>query len=271
MIVARSVAEFLAHPLGHCVVGSTFVIWCAAPDLAGSIQWGTLDERCVREMLSVAEFVEHPDLASNGRVLMDCRAVERVDVDALLAFTTTARTQLPSWSARIERQVVILPGGLSGILLAGALPSLAPTHFLRFVDTLDAALHVLDHPGARAAHVAAEAAATEARRDGVLLTRVRSALATMLVGATIEQCASALNMSTRTLQRELKRLGTSFSDELRRVRLAAAEDLLFGTELKIDAIADRVGLGSASRMSALLRREHNLTPAALRARGRTRT
>jgi transcriptional regulator GlxA family with amidase domain len=56
------------------------------------------------------------------------------------------------------------------------------------------------------------------------------------------------------LQRELARVDTSFSEELRRVRLATAESLLMASDLDIDAIAHEVGLGNASRMSALLRR-----------------
>jgi transcriptional regulator GlxA family with amidase domain len=86
------------------------------------------------------------------------------------------------------------------------------------------------------------------------------------VSPTIDVVATALGMSTRTLQRELRRLDTSFSDELRRVRIAAAEALLVLTDLKIDAIATQVGFGTASRMSASLRRERNLTASELRAR-----
>ena len=72
-------------------------------------------------------------------------------------------------------------------------------------------------------------------------------------------------MSTRTLQRELHQLATSFSDELRRVRIATAELLLAQTDLKIEAIATQVGFGTASRMSATLRRELNVTASELRA------
>ena len=75
-------------------------------------------------------------------------------------------------------------------------------------------------------------------------------------------------MSTRTLQRELTRLDTSFRDELLRIRIATAQTLLAHTDQKIEAIAIQIGFGTASRMSAWLRRELNRTASELRSERR---
>ena len=77
----------------------------------------------------------------------------------------------------------------------------------------------------------------------------------------MESAASALGMSARTLQRELARLDTSFTCELRSSRVTAAEALLVHSDLKIDAIALKIGFGNASRMSAASPCSHCEQPA----------
>jgi transcriptional regulator GlxA family with amidase domain len=93
-------------------------------------------------------------------------------------------------------------------------------------------------------------------------------IAVDLVEASVERCATALAVSVRTLQRELTRAGTSFSDELRRARVAAAGELLRLADTKLEAIAARVGFGSSARMNEALRRELGVTARELRDRAR---
>src|SRR5262249_15290928 len=138
----------------------------------------------------------------------------------------------------------------------------------RFVAQLADAFTFLDHPDAPAAYDAATRIASAARGTAALLGQLRVQLARDLAGASVEGAAAALGRSARTFQRELQALGTSFTDELRRARVAAAQELLTMSDLKIDAIAARVGFGTASRMSAALRRELGVTASELRARGR---
>ncbi len=265
---ARDRAEFMAAPIGRCVIGPSFVIWCAAPDLAGTILWGALDDHDVREMMQVGEFIRHPSISGSRCALVDARDLERVDGDMLLGFTTAARDRMPQWSRQIRRQAVVVPEGLSGILVAGGMASLSPTHPLRAMLDLQAAFDFLDHPAARDAHAAAMALSIAARGRSALIGRLRSQLALDLIAAAVEDCAGALGFSARTLQRELHRLGTSFSDELRRARVAAAEEMLRLSDVKIESIATRVGFGTSSRMSAALRRELSVTASELRARVR---
>jgi transcriptional regulator GlxA family with amidase domain len=58
---------------------------------------------------------------------------------------------------------------------------------------------------------------------------------------------------------------TSDSEQLRVVRLEMAEALLVDTDLKIEAIALRVGFGTESRTSTSLRRDRSMTASKLRA------
>jgi AraC-like DNA-binding protein len=266
MDLARDITDFVERPLERCVAGAGFLVWCAAPDLAGSVQWGPLDDRCVAEMLDVARFIHDEQLAGSARVLVDWREIARVDSDAVLYFIETARHLLEERPPRSDRHVVVLPPGPVGLLLAGALRSLTPTDSLYFATELDRAFQLLGHPGARKAYAAAVAQAHAVRNESHLHARVRAHLARELVRASVDGCAAALGVSARTLQRELARLGTSFSVELQRARVAAIEELLLHSDLTVDAIAERVGLRNASRVGVVLRRELNTTPSALRAR-----
>lgn len=263
---ATSIDDYVAAPIGRCVVGPTYLMWCASPDLQGAIVWGVLDERSVREMMSIGQIIHHPALARRRRVLVDCAEVIRVDGDVLLGFTGSARGHVPLWAAGLERQAFIIPSGLSGILISGTLPSLGVSHPMRFVHDLEGALAFVDHPLARSAYAEAARISSTTRGQAVLLSRLRAQLGQDLGHATVETSAHGLGMSARTLQRELARLNTSFTSELRSLRIAAAEGLLAHSDLKIDAIANRLGFGTASRMSATLRRELNVTASGLRMR-----
>jgi AraC-like DNA-binding protein len=262
------IEEFVAAPYGRYIARPTFLIWVRSPELAGALIWGDLDQASMRDMMAVGAWVHRPDVSKRRRVLVDCSGVQRVDADVLLGFATLARDRVPIWSAGIERHAVVVPSGLGGILVGGALPSVGAAQPMRFTHDLEAAIAYVDHPLARASHELASAAATAARGRSALLFRLRSALGRALVTSTVETAAGALGMSVRTLQRELGRLGTSFSGELRSVRIGAAEALLVHSDLKIEAIATQVGFGTASRMSAILRRELEVTASELRARAR---
>jgi AraC-like DNA-binding protein len=265
LIATDDPAKFMAAPIGRCFVGPTFAIWCAAPDLQGSMIWGALDERTIQDMMEVGTFIHRPEISRRRRGLSDCRALERADADVLLGFITSARDRVAEWTAGLERQALLVPDGVGGILISGALPLAGVGHSLHVAHELDTALTYLDHPAAAAAHAAATSIVATMRGRSALVSRLRAHLGQNLHAATIERSASALRMSTRTLQRELHQLATSFSDELRRVRIATAELLLAQTDLKIEAIATQVGFGTASRMSATLRRELNVTASELRA------
>jgi len=66
------------------------------------------------------------------------------------------------------------------------------------------------------------------------------------------------------LQRRLRAAGTSYGEQLRGARVDAAWQLVRFSDLKIDSIAARVGLGSASRLSAIFRADLGMTSAELR-------
>jgi AraC-like DNA-binding protein len=270
MLSPASPAEFLAAPVGRYTAGTTFLVWCHAPDLTGTMLWGAPEERDIREMVEVLDFVHHPAISPARRALVDCAGIDRLDAETAMVFSDLARTRIGGWSSRTGRHAIVVPPGLAGILAAGSWGSLSPPHPVRYVHALAEAFAFLDHPAAPPVHAEACAIVDAVRGRGALLGRLRAHLAREMVSPSVPACASALGLSVRTFQRELARLGTSFSDELRRVRIAAAQDLLELSDIKIESIALRVGFGSASRMSAMMRRERNATPSQVREAARAR-
>lgn len=268
LVATHDPEEFLAAPVGRCIVGATFAIWCHSPELQGSIVWGELDERTIREMFAIGRFIERPEFDRPRRSLSDVHAIERADADVVMGFVQAARARVADWSNRIERHALIVPAGFGGVLLSGALPLAGAEYPLRVTTDVDTAVAFVGHPAVAAVHAAVANIVAATRGRSALLSRLRAQLGRELETATINSSATALGMSTRTLQRELHRLDTSFTEELHRLRLHTAETLLVHTDLKIEAIANQVGFGTASRMSASLRRAVKLTASELRAERR---
>jgi len=270
MDVVRDLQALLAAPLDRAVVAPRSVLWCAAPDLAGARHVGALDEREARALVDALACVRHPAMALRTCLLWDVSAVERASGEAILALVDALRDALPAVSPRIARHAIVVGDGFAGVLLAGAVPSLAPTHPVRIFREHAAAWAYLAHPLAAVAHRVANDLADATCGPSPLIARLRAQLARQLDGATLGECARALGVSTRTLQRELLRCRTTFSDELRGLRIATAEELLELGDLKIEAIASRVGYRTASRLSATLVRERRATASTLRAAGHLR-
>jgi AraC-like DNA-binding protein len=76
----------------------------------------------------------------------------------------------------------------------------------------------------------------------------------------IEQVASSLFMTSRTLSRKLAAEGTTFSDLLARVRHALALDYLRNTQLTMDDIAAALGFSDANSFRQAFRRWSGKSP-----------
>lgn len=269
MRITRDVRAFLEDPVDACVVAASWAVWCRSPSLCGAVAWGVPTPEEVTPLAEVLDFVCQPPFAAVD-ILLDNRRIERVDTDALMAFGARVMVRLPEWARRIRRLAAILPDGLPGMLVAGILPSLQPPFPFRFTHAPADAWAFLEHPELAATVDEVERAIAQARGSSLLLDRLRAHLERALQHPSLAAAATALGLSTRSLQRELLGLETSFSDEVRKARIGAATELLRSTDTKIDAIALRVGFSSSSKMSAAFRAEVGLTPSQLRANQRVK-
>ncbi len=91
------------------------------------------------------------------------------------------------------------------------------------------------------------------------------------VPAGIDQVATALNISARTLRRRLEEEGTSYRALLDEVREALATEMLTHTPLSVSDVAVRLGYSEASTFIHAFKRWKGMTPAAFARARRVRT
>jgi LacI family transcriptional regulator len=88
-------------------------------------------------------------------------------------------------------------------------------------------------------------------------------------GISVEDVLQAVPLGRRTLEKACRRLlGRSPFQEIRRVQMDRAKNLLRTTDASIGTISDRVGLGGGKRLSEVFRDHVGLTPSEYRCRTR---
>ncbi|WP_269621290.1 AraC family transcriptional regulator [Zhongshania sp. BJYM1] len=83
----------------------------------------------------------------------------------------------------------------------------------------------------------------------------------------MELVAESLCMTSRTLRRKLDAESTSFRQLVDEIRMTLAEEMLTGTRLSVEQIAERLCYADASSFSQAFKRMSGQTPGALRKRG----
>lgn len=94
--------------------------------------------------------------------------------------------------------------------------------------------------------------------------QVRNALIHSGLGSNMERVASYLNMSSRTMHRQLAEEGTQWRAVRDDVRLGMAEALLSAGYIQLDEIAERLGYSDLSNFSHAFRRWKGMAPAQYR-------
>ncbi|MDT8390262.1 MAG: substrate-binding domain-containing protein [Lentisphaeria bacterium] len=81
----------------------------------------------------------------------------------------------------------------------------------------------------------------------------------------VDDVAHAVAMGRRTLEKAFRTtLGCGIKEELRRKRLQAAVELLRTTDMPLEDVAERSGVGTAGQLHRLCRREFRATPRQIR-------
>jgi AraC-like DNA-binding protein len=262
-----SVRAFLRDPVGRWVVASpTMIVFCAAKDLCGCTAWGRPSREDTARLLEVFGGFRHPSIAPRFDVVLDGRAIEGIDPEALQALIAWLDACKSELAARVRVQYGVIADSLVGVTLAGILPVLGDTHAFRVVHDPKDAFRALS-PAGEAIAEEVYAAVGVARGTPRELRELRDLLHARAGGATIQSAARALRVSVRTLQRLLRERGTTFRDEVRDARFDAARELLVHGDAKVAAIAGRVGL-SENALARLVRDKTGATPAELRKRHR---
>ncbi len=90
-------------------------------------------------------------------------------------------------------------------------------------------------------------------------------------GITVEEVLDEVPLSRRALEHRFRRrLGRTPKEEIQRLRLDEAKNLLASTDLPLARISDRLGFHQPAYLSAVFKRETGMTPAAYRRRASAR-
>lgn len=268
MEAAPSYRDLLDDPLGRYAFADRFAGWALHRELAGFTVWGrpTVDDA---DMLFLPFDREPPaTIAIPCDVVFDVRRVHGIDPDAFEHFLRGALSRRAVYHQRIRRQAVVRPSGLIGAAAEGMANLISPAYGWRVCESLHEGLEWLGVPDAAAVASALDELVDGSLAGSPLVARVRTWLEARGGQATIEETARALSLSVRTLQRSLGDAGTSFRQETDRVRLARSRQLLLETELKLEAIAAKVGCANLGTFSSFFRRMTGESPSAFRAKRR---
>ncbi len=266
-LVSRpTTSAFVASPRGAYVQGRSFFYFQTTEDLTGYVLWGApsgadIDDLVALINSSVARLPPHP-------TLVDARALEGAPTqlfDRLASFIRDNRGALQRSATRLA---IVRGQGLSGAVAGGFFDVVAAPYPVEAFETLGDALAWLDVTDA--ADLAQELDELRDAASSVpsLLRQLRAAVDAALPQPDEGAVARLLGLSSRTLQRRLSELGTSFAGEVARVRVARAVTLLEGTDELLTRIAFDVGSPSLSSFSTLVKKVTGETPSAIRAKRR---
>jgi AraC-like DNA-binding protein len=264
---ASGIEGFLRQPEGHYVAGQQFFIWCRSLGFTGSVLWGRPAERDMQELVGIWREL-HPRMNAGFDVVTDGSRIESIDAAAFEVMVGYLRERLPIYAQRIRRQAIIHPPGLPGAAVAGLLPTIGIYYQWRIFAEPRPGFRWLERPDSDDACDEVSAIAREVTGVSPWRRVLGDALRDEPDGVTLATVARRIGRSERSLQRDLQQAGTTFRAELEAARVALARALLVDTDLKIDAVARRVGCASAAHFATLFRRVAGEPPSAYRERHR---
>jgi AraC-like DNA-binding protein len=197
-------------------------------------------------------------------VILDGSSIEKIEPGALIVFADWMRRNFDLLRRRVRRHVGVNAPGVSAFMLAGILPLIGGGWPLTRVLDRREAFRLLLPTGGDALCDELMAIMDQVRGTPPIVARLRDVLARHDGRMSAAEAASALGLSLRSLQRELRQAGFSYREEQHTAQFRRAERLL-PEESKISVVAARLGL-SASALVALVRSRTGLTPAELRDR-----
>lgn len=255
---ALTVPEFIESPAGRFVAGSHWLVFHVRGSVAGLSMWGTPTPADLVPLLDIFKAFDSP-LGQRLPRYFDARrlvAAEGPVIAQLLEFVQAHHTRLEQLFTAIA---FVHHGGIGQAITEGIRTlSHLPFEWADFRQTAEA-LEWLECPRAADMAEVVDALVASATGDSMLVHDVRAFCLAHAGSARVESAARALRMSTRSLQRKLSELGTSFQDLLLDVRVERAKQLLSSTTLSVSDVAREVGC-APRHFSAVFRKSTQLSP-----------
>lgn len=268
MVPVQDCSSFLANAVGRALIGPRYLIWSKDAMVSGTVAWGAIDAADARIITRAWDYERQ--LAVGYRSVVDLGDLTFIDPRAFFSVERDMSRRLPDLGPRLGGQALVRPGGMAGVLVAGFYAVLPPRFSWAVFAERRAAYSWAFGDAGPGVLAEVEELAAQARSGARSLSLLRTMLHERLADdIRIEDLARAVGQSVRSVQRTLAAGGTTFRDELRRLRLERAATLLQSSDLKLDAVARAVGLRSTSAFVAMFREATGLTPGEHRARYRS--
>jgi AraC-like DNA-binding protein len=257
--------EYRANPAGSYVAGKSWLYFMFDETLSGFALWGSPEPDDMEGLVRLMELELDRPLHAG---LVDVRYVEGFSARSFAILSGYVVRSAVQLSRIISHTSMVRRPGLLGAIAHGFFGATASPFPVSFHDELTEGFERVGARDPRAWAAALDAARTAAAGVHPSLLATRLYLDGHLSGPSIDAAARAAGVSSRTLQRRLKELGTSFADEIVEARVRAAARLLEETAQPVTTIAFQVGFSSPQHMSSQFRRLRGLTPTEHRERNR---
>jgi AraC-like DNA-binding protein len=254
--------DFVDDPVGRALIGDGWLYFCAHPELFGIVFWGSPGaaemERLVRALT-----VELRDDIRPHRSLVDASRLEAGDLGAFEVLNRYVVEHARPLSTAVTKLALVRPDGMVGAVTAGfyqVLDSPYPTHIV--ADAAEGMAWLGEAPELLDPLMAI---VRDVRGSTVTTERLRAWLSDHLQDGELRAAAKALAVSERTLQRRLKKAGTTFAQELLEARLSRARQLMRQSDASLSTIALTVGFSSQQHFSTAFRKAFGEPPSSWRA------
>ena len=229
---------FLRSTQGRYTLLRTAFVWCASPTLCGAFLWGEQSVQETRDILHIFDQYPH-QMAPKFDMVLDTRGVDAVQPDALSELFSWLLANRTAMTRHLRVQANVIRDGPIGFLLTGLLPVARWALPYQLHYEPETAFRAVAGEAGLALAAEVESIADHARGVPREL-RVAREMVERDPDVAIADVSRALAMSQRSLQRLLRRHGTSFHEEVAGARLARAQTLLRSGDDKVSAVASRV-------------------------------
>jgi AraC-like DNA-binding protein len=259
---APTIGDFIRSPDRRYVRGEHLVYWGPHEGTVGFRVWGAPAKEDV-ELLCAA--IDPRGLRAGELAgIADARDLGAVDPSLFAIMRDFVQTHRDVLRGRLRAMAILHNASEIGAASAGFFSVVgAPYPVASFASVPDALrwLGVSNRIERDLERLRAECAGTPPE-----IVALRAVLCEDEGDLDLWMAARRLSMSTRTLQRRLHALGTTFEDERRHTRVRRAQELLRTSDVSLSAISELVGCSSPAHFATLFRRITGETPSAWRAR-----